>query len=65
MRFAKTTFTGLVLGLSVCTGLSVAVAETIYVDASATGANNGTSWADAYTHLQSALARPPQAGDKI
>ncbi len=30
-------------------------ADTLYVDASATGANNGTSWQDAFTTLGSAL----------
>lgn len=31
------------------------LAQTIYVDASATGANNGFTWQDAFTDLQSAL----------
>ena len=38
--------------------------EIIFVDADATGANNGSSWADAYNDLQDALA-VAQSGDEI
>ncbi|MHC4362287.1 MAG: hypothetical protein ACYSTZ_05625, partial [Planctomycetota bacterium] len=45
---------------AVCT----ATAETIYVDADANGANDGSSWGDAYKYVQDALAAA-QYGDEI
>jgi hypothetical protein len=43
---------------------STAVAQVIFVDANAPGADNGTSWPDAYTNLQDALAHAV-SGDEI
>ncbi len=48
-----------------CVLLTTANAQTVrYVDDDAQGANTGTSWTDAYTDLQSALAGS-QSGDQI
>src|SRR4030095_8290233 len=43
---------------------TAARADITYVDDSATGANNGTSWQDAYIDLQDALSAA-QTGDEI
>ena len=42
----------------------VGIGRTFHVDASASGANNGSSWTDAYIHLQDALV-PVASGDAI
>jgi surface protein len=44
--------------------VSMAVGETIYVDGSASGSDDGSSWADAYNYLQDALA-VAESGDQI
>jgi len=46
----------LAVSLLVLTMPSVSTARTVYVDADAIGANNGSSWADACNYLQNALA---------
>ncbi len=51
------------LKLILTTGFDVS-AQTIFVDQSATGANNGTSWSDAFTDLQQAIS-VAQAGDEV
>lgn len=49
---------------SVLLGRSPVLAAVRYVRANATGANNGTSWTDAYTNLQDALTGAV-AGDEV
>ena len=51
--------------LLVLTVTLAAPAGIIYVDDDAVGANNGSSWDNAFTSLQSALTKPPAAGDEI
>ncbi len=49
--------TVLLLGALLIAGSAPAVAQrVVYVDAAATGAGNGTSWADAYREVRTALA---------
>ncbi|MCY3018454.1 MAG: tandem-95 repeat protein [Planctomycetota bacterium] len=54
----------LAVGLLLAFADEAAQAGTIYVNCNATGASNGSSWLDAYTDLQSALAAAA-SGDEI
>ena len=43
---------------------SAPLAQIAYVDASSTGAQTGTSWGDAFRHLQNALAVATAGGER-
>ena len=58
MRIAMMTFL-----LVVIAGAGMAAEGTVYVDNSAAGANNGASWADAYTTLAAAINDPKFANN--
>ena len=54
--------TSAILFSALCTATP---AKTIYVDGDTTGANNGTSWTDAYTFLQEALTNAERSEKPI
>ncbi|UCD49225.1 MAG: hypothetical protein JSW27_17040 [Phycisphaerales bacterium] len=56
----------LAIALCLClTGTSWAAQPIIYVDAAATGGNEGSSWTGAYVHLQDALSEAERAAKPI
>ncbi len=54
----------LVISMFLLVMVSAATAKTIFVDVKADGNNNGSSWANAYNHLQDALTAT-SSGDEI
>ncbi len=64
MQFAKTLFLAVAVSLAVRHPAPAGVGFLIYVKADASGANNGTTWANAFTSLQSGLAASAP-GDEI
>ena len=65
MTVTKTTIVRWILISIICLVIGQAgQARIIYVDDDASGANNGTSWVDAYNYLQDALVSA-SSGDEI
>ncbi len=58
----KTTRMLAILALAIGLQASPVLGMVMYVDANATGANDGSSWRDAYIHLQDALAYARMTG---
>ncbi len=58
-------FFATVVAACLATTLAHAGEQVLYVAASSTGANNGSSWADAYIDLQSAMDAAEQSGGAI
>jgi len=54
----------IVLGILFCGGCACFAGQVIHVDESASGANDGSSWAGAYMFLQDALAAAVE-GDQV